>query len=69
MNVLMANRHDRVVLIKLNRPEAKNALSSAMMKELIGHLVKQWTIDLGVGCVVITGTRRVFCGRGRYQRK
>ena len=58
MNVLM-ERHDRVVLIKLNRPEAKNALSSAMMKELIGHLaaVDQ---DLGVGCVVITGTREFF---------
>ena len=66
MNVLM-ERHDRVVLIKLNRPEAKNALSSAMMKALIGHLaaVDQ---DLGVGCVVITGTRE-FLRQGPISKK
>ena len=65
MNVLM-ERHDRVVLIKLNRPEAKNALSSAMMKALIGHLA---AVDQDrVGCVVITGTRE-FLRQGPISKK
>lgn len=58
MNVLV-ERYGRVVLVRLNRPQVKNALSSALMTELISSLA---TVDLDpqVGCFVITGTAEYF---------
>ena len=58
MNVFV-ERHDRVVLVKLNRPEVKNALSSALMTELISHL-EAMDRDPRIGCFVITGTAEFF---------
>lgn len=58
MHVLV-ERYGRVVLVRLNRPQVKNALSSALMTELISSLA---TLDLDpqVGCFVITGTAEYF---------
>lgn len=58
MNVLV-ERHGRVVLVRLNRPEVKNALNSALMLELISCL-QALDRDPGVGCFVITGTADYF---------
>ena len=58
MNVLI-ERLGRVVLIRLNRPRARNALSHQMMSELLDCL-RGLDNDPGVGCFVITGTNEYF---------
>ncbi|RMT94554.1 hypothetical protein ALP39_00324 [Pseudomonas marginalis pv. marginalis] len=52
-------RHGRVVLVRLNRPEVKNALSSALMTELVSCLAAL-DQDPQVGCFVITGSAAYF---------
>jgi len=58
MNVLI-ERHGRVVLVRLNRPQVKNALSSALMFELVACL-EVLDRDPQVGCFVITGSAQYF---------
>lgn len=49
----------RVVLIRLNRPEALNALNRAMMCAIITTMEK-FAADPEVGCFVLTGNERAF---------
>jgi enoyl-CoA hydratase len=49
----------RVGLIRLNRPNALNALNSAMMVE-IAAAVDAFEADAGVGCLVVTGSEKAF---------
>ncbi|RVD74987.1 MULTISPECIES: enoyl-CoA hydratase-related protein [Pseudomonas] len=58
MNILI-ERLDRVVLIRLNRPQARNALSAHMMGELLDTL-RGLDSNPDVGCFVITGTNDYF---------
>lgn len=48
-----------VVLIELNRPEKRNALNNATLKELADHL-QQLDVDSSVKAVVITGNPQCF---------
>jgi len=48
-----------VTLIRLNRPEALNALNSRLLDEL-GQALEAAEADDGVHCVVITGSDRAF---------
>lgn len=48
-----------VVLIELNRPEKRNALNNATLKELADHL-QQLDADSSVKAVVITGNLQCF---------
>jgi enoyl-CoA hydratase/carnithine racemase len=50
----------RVATITLNRPEKKNALTSALVNEVIVAL-ETARDDPGVGAVVLTGAGGVFC--------
>ena len=58
MNVKI-ERRDRVVTVRLHRPEVLNALSSDLMRELVGAL-QPLDRDPTVGCLLITGSDRVF---------
>lgn len=49
----------RVGWITLHRPEALNALNSALMAEVFGAL-DRFEADAGIGCIVITGSDRAF---------
>jgi enoyl-CoA hydratase len=49
----------RVGLIRLNRPNALNALNSAMMVE-IAAAVDAFEADAGIGCLVVTGSEKAF---------
>jgi enoyl-CoA hydratase len=49
----------RVGLIRLNRPNALNALNSAMMVE-IAAAVDAFEADTGIGCLVVTGSEKAF---------
>jgi 2-(1,2-epoxy-1,2-dihydrophenyl)acetyl-CoA isomerase len=56
---LVLERIDRVLRIRLNRPEVLNALSAADLRRLIRELLKAWR-DPAVGAVLLTGTGRAF---------
>src|SRR6185437_1796642 len=56
---LIVERHDAVTLIRLNRPEALNALNAQLMDELTAVLDAA-EADAGVRCMVITGSDRAF---------
>jgi enoyl-CoA hydratase len=49
----------RVGIIRLNRPNALNALDSALKAEL-GEAVKAFDKDPNIGCMIITGSDKAF---------
>jgi 2-(1,2-epoxy-1,2-dihydrophenyl)acetyl-CoA isomerase len=55
--------HDGVATLTLNRPEARNAISTAMKDEL-STVVPQIAADPGVRAVVLTGAGGVFSAGG-----
>jgi enoyl-CoA hydratase len=57
-NILVETR-GKVGLIRLNRPQALNALNSALMAEVI-DAVRMYDADSGIGCMVITGSEKAF---------
>jgi enoyl-CoA hydratase len=58
MNLLI-ERLGRVVLVRLDRPQARNALSTQLMTQLLETL-RGLDNDPGVGCFLITGTKEYF---------
>jgi len=60
---LLCEIRDRVALITLNRPEARNALSDRLTPAL-RRMIKQCGDDAGVGALLITGAGNAFCAGG-----
>lgn len=61
MTALVAERHHHVLLLRLNRPEARNALTQGLLND-IGAAVVTAETDPGIRVVVLTGTGdRAFC--------
>jgi enoyl-CoA hydratase/carnithine racemase len=58
-NLIESSREGQVALLRLNRPEARNALSPEMMEQLATEL-EGLDPDPDVRCVVITGSDKVF---------
>jgi enoyl-CoA hydratase/carnithine racemase len=58
-DVVLAERHEAVGLARLNRPDARNALSNEVMGTLC-DLVEAWDADPGVRCIVIAGGSEYF---------
>ncbi|KPF68712.1 enoyl-CoA hydratase [beta proteobacterium AAP99] len=56
---LLVEQHDRVLLVRLNRPKQLNALNDALMDEL-GVALSRADADDAIGCIVITGSERAF---------
>jgi len=56
---ILIERQDRVGLVKLNRPQALNALNPQLLSELIEALAV-FDADPGIGVMLISGTERVF---------
>src|SRR5690242_878768 len=56
---LIVESADGVTLIRLNRPEALNALNSQLLSDLSAALDAA-EADAGVRCVVLTGSERAF---------
>ena len=56
---ILVERHGRVGLVTLNRPEALNALNKATMDELVAA-VSAMDADPEVGAVVLTGSGKAF---------
>jgi enoyl-CoA hydratase len=57
--IIRTEVHDRAGLIRLNRPEAMNALNATVMEELTQAL-ETYDKDDGVGAMVLTGDDRAF---------
>lgn len=57
---LLVSRKDKVLVLTLNRPEARNALNSALL-EALGTTLRQADTDPEVAVIVITGTGAAFC--------
>jgi enoyl-CoA hydratase len=56
---IIVETHDRVGLIRLNRPKQLNALNDALVDEL-GHALDAFEADEGIGAIVITGNEKAF---------
>lgn len=56
---LLVERHDRVTLIRINRPQALNALNSQVLADLIAAL-DVFDADETQGCAVLTGNEKAF---------
>jgi enoyl-CoA hydratase len=59
-DVLLIDTEDRVRTLTLNRPQARNALSSALRTQFFGAL-RDSEADDSVDVVIITGADPVFC--------
>src|SRR4030066_1638494 len=51
--------HERVGLVRINRPKVRNALNSTLLREL-NDALESFDADPGVGAIVITGDDQAF---------
>ncbi|MFG1420179.1 enoyl-CoA hydratase [Roseixanthobacter liquoris] len=56
---ILVETHGRVGLIRLNRPQALNALNAQIIREL-NEAVDIFEADREIGCMVLTGSERAF---------
>ena len=57
-NILVETR-GKVGIIRLNRPQALNALSPALVKDM-GHALNGFEANANIGAIVITGSDKAF---------
>lgn len=60
---LLASQQDGVVTLTMNRPEARNAMTLAMVEALSAQLERAES-DKNVRCIVLTGAGKGFCSGG-----
>lgn len=60
---LLSNLQDGVLTLTLNRPEARNAMTSAMVQALQVQLADA-ELNPAVRCIVLTGSGKGFCAGG-----
>jgi len=58
-NIIAETKEGGVALITLHRPDALNALNSALIDEL-GAAVDALEADDAIGCIVVTGSEKAF---------
>jgi enoyl-CoA hydratase len=58
-SMILTEIRDRVGLVRLNRPEARNALNNTLLAELMDALAV-FDVDEAIGAIVITGDERAF---------
>jgi enoyl-CoA hydratase len=56
---ILVEQRGRVGLIRLNRPQALNALNSRLNEEL-GAAVAAFDVDTSIGCILVTGSEKAF---------
>jgi enoyl-CoA hydratase len=57
--VVLTETHGKVGLIRINRPEAMNALNNDVV-EGIGAAIDAFEADENIGCIVLTGNEKAF---------
>jgi enoyl-CoA hydratase len=58
-DTILVETRGRVGIIRLNRPQALNALNSTLNEEL-ARAIAAFDADSGIGCVLITGSDKAF---------
>jgi enoyl-CoA hydratase len=58
-DLILVERDPPVAVVRLNRPESRNALSDALMDELVARL-SELDADADVSCIVLAGDERAF---------
>jgi enoyl-CoA hydratase len=56
---IVAETRGKVGIIRLNRPQALNALNAALIGELT-QAVQAFEADAGIACIVVTGSEKAF---------
>src|SRR5262252_8271364 len=56
---IIVERRGRVGIVRLNRPQALNALNVTLKDELLGA-VEAFDADANVGCILMTGSDKAF---------
>src|SRR6266567_3509587 len=56
---IIVERRGRVGIVRLNRPQALNALNVTLKNELLGA-VEAFDADANVGCILMTGSDKAF---------
>jgi len=56
---IIVERRGRVGIVRLNRPQALNALNVTLKDELLGA-VEAFDADANVGCILLTGSEKAF---------
>lgn len=56
---ILVETHEKVGLVRLNRPKALNALNDQLIDEL-GHALLSFEADEQIGCIVLTGSEKAF---------
>ncbi len=56
---LLTERHDAVLLVRLNRPQALNALNGEVLADLIAAFAA-YDADADLRCLVLTGSEKAF---------
>ena len=56
---LLVECHDAVTLVKLNRPQALNALNGQLLSELL-DVMRGFDADPGQRCAIVTGSAKAF---------
>jgi enoyl-CoA hydratase len=56
---IIVEANGKVVLIRLNRPQALNALNAALMAE-VARAVAAFEADTDIGCLLVTGSEKAF---------
>lgn len=58
-DLILREVRERVAILTLNRPEALNALNSALLRDLSSHL-RDCHADPDIGAIVLTGSQKAF---------
>ncbi len=56
---ILVETHERVGLIRLNRPQALNALNAVLIDE-VNAALDAFEADAAIGCIVVTGSEKAF---------
>jgi len=59
--VLLERPEERIAVLRLNRPEARNALNAAVRQQLTDHFA-QLGSDEATRCIILTGGEKIFAG-------
>jgi enoyl-CoA hydratase len=63
---ILCETHGRVAVLILNRPERRNALSTALMREVV-HALEGWEADDAIGAMVLMGNDKAFAAGADIQ--
>ena len=63
MTDLLVDKSDGVLTLTMNRPEAKNALTGAMLEAMCAEM-RGAEKDPEIGAILVTGAGRAFCAGG-----